>query len=878
MQRELSARVKECVDLSAPGPHVFILVLQPENFSEEDRNKVKYILGMFSYEAIKYTIVLTIVRSARHVSESFTVRREDSFGLIIKECEMRHHMFDTIDRFDQNQVVKLFEKVDSMMERNGGHYLTYEKTEIMPGTSLHPGGKPLEGIEREDDLAEDGERQKKRREVLTETAVIEHALGVMVQVQNNLEEKFKQRDRSSATLIDYIRTSIQDLQKKPTQKTIFGVFGQTGCGKSSLLNAILGESELLPTGTLEACTSVIIQVEAKTEDNNYRATIDFISKEEWHKELKCLVDYLAEPNEERNEDICKMAADKIKALYGPKSSKSFKELISHTEIADLLRLGTKSFSHPEASALCKEIRPYVRHREVDFGKLYWPIVKAVKIEVPKQKELPENIVLVDLPGTGDYNQTRDEMWKQMLRDCTAVWIVSEINRAASEKAAWEILDRNMTDMVQGGECTSIAFICTKTDDLEARSYMRSEELTDEDLQVTDGNNSERKRKCIQHRNNMAKDRVEKKANEKYGTTPSVFTVSSREFLSEERLLEPKDTGIPALREELKSFHDRYTNKVATQYFSSAIGILHLIQAPREMNIDRSKLHRELTKKLEDELRSLRLNRSSLFCNLDKSLSVGVEKAAEKCVEITSEQVKVPPGKDGRGYHQTLSALCRNNGYFRSNDGETRDLNKALAAVMQNSINKEFNNLFPNKGKTGQSVQENINKFSICSININEGYSKPEAMTHILSFLKAKEAKLKEKAHEDIVKTKKDMYSSIEDTVREEMTPGYIKADEKIGTRSMTGKMKVLQEHVESLKYDMFNKGKDKMLDLFNKLMDRIESDFKETLKEAMAHALSESYSTFSMGKLGYPQILICSALHCYVQDPILIAMSCKFTF
>ena len=61
----------------------------------------------------------------------------------------------------------------------------------------------------------------------------------------------------------------------------------------------------------------------------------------------------------------------------------------------------------------------------------------------------------------------------MLRECTAVWVVSNINRAASDKAAWEILKSSMTDMVQGGACTRIIFICTKTDDMDPKTYMRS---------------------------------------------------------------------------------------------------------------------------------------------------------------------------------------------------------------------------------------------------------------------------------------------------------------------------------------------------------------------------------------------------------------------
>lgn len=62
-------------------------------------------------------------------------------------------------------------------------------------------------------------------------------------------------------------------------KVVVGVFGRSGAGKSSLMNAILGVKTLLPSGTVGACTSVIIQVEANMTDSNYVAEIDFISKE-----------------------------------------------------------------------------------------------------------------------------------------------------------------------------------------------------------------------------------------------------------------------------------------------------------------------------------------------------------------------------------------------------------------------------------------------------------------------------------------------------------------------------------------------------------------------------------------------------------------------
>ncbi|XP_063064204.1 nuclear GTPase SLIP-GC-like [Engraulis encrasicolus] len=821
----LTARKKECMDLSAPGPHAFILVLRPENFLEEGRCKVESVLGELSNDALKYTILVTTELTTEHPASLFTGREHFSLQLSLENQSPLEIA---------NQRDNLFEIVDQMRMR---------MTAVTPGTSLQAGGKHRQKRRREEDFSEEGESQKKKKEA---TEIIRQAQDVMEHVEHKLVTKLK--DSSCTTLTNYIRTSLQDLQK-PAQKTTVGVFGPTGCGKSSLLNAILGEPGLLPTGYGEACTSVIIQVEAKTEEN-FMATVEFISKEEWYNELKSL---LEDAKDRSNDAFCRMAEDKIKALYGAgASNKSFDELTSgsNSHIEKLLSSGRKRFSpHSEAWALSKEIRPYISHGEDDIGKLYWPIVKAVKIEVPKNKDFPENVVLVDLPGNGDHNQTRDEMWKEMLRECTAVWIVSDINRAASDKVAWGILDTNMADMVPGGECTSIAFICTKTDDLHTQSYMREEELGEEDVQEEAQQpnipkNLRQKRRCILHRNNKARAAVEKRAYENYDIQLKVFTVSSQQFLSEE-YLHQEDTEILGLREVLKSFNDHNNRNVASKFFSRANGILHLIQA-RAMDEDRYKLLVELGATLERELGILRRHRlQSCYDKLEKQLTEGVQKAGDSCDKILEEQLTPPSGKV-RGFHQTLSALCRNKGYFRSKDGETRDVNQALAEIVHQSINTEFNSLFPNQGETGQSVQEKINEFSICSINVNKGYSKPEAMDHILNFLKCEEAKLKGDAHKDIMKTKKAMYAVIRDTIKEKMTAGYIEAEKESGPGSVERKRKVLQEHVESVKYQMFSDAKNRTLSSFRELMARIQSDFKRKLRGAMDHALTEYQSTFSM--------------------------------
>ena len=80
----------------------------------------------------------------------------------------------------------------------------------------------------------------------------------------------------------YNRVKIRDLETD--KRELIGVFGKTGAGKSSLINAIIEEKNLLPSGSVSACTTVMIKVEANMHNQKYEADIEFITKEvNWAK-------------------------------------------------------------------------------------------------------------------------------------------------------------------------------------------------------------------------------------------------------------------------------------------------------------------------------------------------------------------------------------------------------------------------------------------------------------------------------------------------------------------------------------------------------------------------------------------------------------------
>ncbi|KAI4897323.1 hypothetical protein NFI96_003007 [Prochilodus magdalenae] len=54
----ITKEIVKCLQVSAPGPHVFLLVLQVGRFTPEEQNAVQCLLELFGEEASKYMIVV----------------------------------------------------------------------------------------------------------------------------------------------------------------------------------------------------------------------------------------------------------------------------------------------------------------------------------------------------------------------------------------------------------------------------------------------------------------------------------------------------------------------------------------------------------------------------------------------------------------------------------------------------------------------------------------------------------------------------------------------------------------------------------------------------------------------------------------------------
>ncbi|XP_031417920.1 GTPase IMAP family member 7-like [Clupea harengus] len=123
-QDELKSKIERCVNMSVPGPHVFLLVIRlAVRFTEEERNAVKWIQENFGKRAAEFTMVL-FTHADQLKGKSVEHNFNKDIQNLIDSCGGGYHSFNNLERNNQTQVEELLEKIDAMLEKNDGEHYT----------------------------------------------------------------------------------------------------------------------------------------------------------------------------------------------------------------------------------------------------------------------------------------------------------------------------------------------------------------------------------------------------------------------------------------------------------------------------------------------------------------------------------------------------------------------------------------------------------------------------------------------------------------------------------------------------------------------------------------------------------------------------------
>lgn len=335
-------------------------------------------------------------------------------------------------------------------------------------------------------------------------AKLESASRKAVMVLEQLSQIFEE-SRIWTGDTNWVKEIAETVEYAEPAKVIVGVIGSTGAGKSSVLNAIADEENILATNCMRASTAVATEISYNHGDSQYRAQIEFISHQDWEQELSKMFLHLQlstenaviTPAEIRSDPDTALVLDKLLAVYPWLNERdilngSSGDLSGDTRVKNLLGK-TDVIEEDNAQVFSDKLVSYLDSRGTGKGGLVmrglggsmskpdtfgkeislWPLIRVVRIYV-KAEALSTGAVLVDLPGFNDSNAARSQVAEEYMKRCSAHWVVTPVNRAVDDKLTHELLSKNLkTQMQMDCAFNDMTVICTKTDDIAIAETERS---------------------------------------------------------------------------------------------------------------------------------------------------------------------------------------------------------------------------------------------------------------------------------------------------------------------------------------------------------------------------------------------------------------------
>ncbi|XP_038559154.1 GTPase IMAP family member 8-like isoform X2 [Micropterus salmoides] len=209
---EVNQEMVKCISLLAPGPHVFLLVLQIGRLTKEEKETLTLIKESFGKNAEKFTIILltggdSLEDEETSIEEYIAHKCDASFKKLISDCGGRYHVFNNRNKQNRTQVSELITKIDSMVKENGGSCYTNEMLQEAEAAIK----KEMERI-----LKEKEEEMKREREELQRKHEEEmEAMKKRVEEQRaEIEKERKLREKQLEEKEEKIKKEHEDRKKE----------------------------------------------------------------------------------------------------------------------------------------------------------------------------------------------------------------------------------------------------------------------------------------------------------------------------------------------------------------------------------------------------------------------------------------------------------------------------------------------------------------------------------------------------------------------------------------------------------------------------------------------------------------------------------------
>ncbi|KAJ6437538.1 60S ribosomal protein L6 [Purpureocillium lavendulum] len=309
---------------------------------------------------------------------------------------------------------------------------------------------------------------------------------------------------------------------KDSFQYLVGTGGDTGAGKSSLLNALVSKTaDITPASQNGACTAAVCcfsYPKSSINPKRFSANIHLKSKETMDQELTEFFQELSEfehrAETEGGEDSVTRGErakfnDQIQLIrdWSGLSEQQLQDF-GHNNLAQEITSNCQgcdlvfNLLHPQKGVVIEvssdtelefrlALKPYVGSCRGNAELLRWPLVEMVEVFV-EADILRDGIVLVDLPGEMDALDARSQVARKYYSRLDRLMVVAPGDSAKTSKTAKDLIrEDQVVDMEADGmlDDNNLGIIVTKIDQMKWKYFMESEwpykEIPDDLTQAKD---------------------------------------------------------------------------------------------------------------------------------------------------------------------------------------------------------------------------------------------------------------------------------------------------------------------------------------------------------------------------------------------------------
>uniref|UniRef100_A0AAZ3PFM4 AIG1-type G domain-containing protein n=1 Tax=Oncorhynchus tshawytscha TaxID=74940 RepID=A0AAZ3PFM4_ONCTS len=223
MEAGVRKETERALELAAPGPHAFLLLVPVGQFTEVEHRVPAELEEVFGEGVLKHTLVLFTCGDYLMGQGVGQYLEGEDPGLreVIDRCGGQYHVLNNRRPQDREQVKELLEKVENMVQKNRGCYirqntLQREMEEQARGRARELKEKVEEQArERERELKEKVEEQARGRERELKEKVEEQARGRERELKEKVEEQARGRERELKEKVEeQVRERERELKEK----------------------------------------------------------------------------------------------------------------------------------------------------------------------------------------------------------------------------------------------------------------------------------------------------------------------------------------------------------------------------------------------------------------------------------------------------------------------------------------------------------------------------------------------------------------------------------------------------------------------------------------------------------------------------------------